>query len=231
MSKKTKKQLDKIRRDLIKAIDAAMEAHDELIPDHDKYEPYLEDMVASTDGFTVDVQKFRDFHNVLYFALAATFGVDGSDGKSQPNVYFHLTDRERYPSEWHIDIPYTHKIPDNDGQAWAEVLRLAGIKARSAVEEHTRIADIIGRHAAAQGAVRARRKRAKDCSNEACNAGLIHASYEECRDWKKDRPEFHRIHMNDERTLPMCRILCGSCQTKERDDEVKAEEAEERAGW
>jgi hypothetical protein len=219
---KTEFQLDQIRKNLLNAINAAMEVHEDLIPHHDKYEPYLEDMVPSTDGFTVDRQKFRDFHNVLYFALAGTFGVDGSDGKSQPNVYFHLTDRARYPSPFIVDIPYTHDIPDDDEKAWAEVMRLAALKARAAQDEFSRISDIVGRQLCHRAAVRARIRRSKGCPD--CKKGLVKAEWKVCHEFKKTCTKFQRRHMCDEPYLPMGRILCGTCQTEERESEVIQEQ-------
>ena len=55
------KHVDQIRRNLLNAIDAAMETHEALIPDHDKYEAFLEDLVPSTEGFRVDKEKLQRF--------------------------------------------------------------------------------------------------------------------------------------------------------------------------
>ena len=221
--KKTDEQLTEIRQNLLKAIDAAMEAYEDLIPCHDKYESYLEDMIPSTDGFKVDQGKLRRFQEVLYFMLVGTFGVDGSDGKSQANVQAHLTNRERCPGSWCIDLPYTYKINDNDDLAWAEILRDASSRAGSAQDDLDRIAKIISSNMRTRGAGKARRRRAINCENPDCKKGLVKAKWKVICDFKKNCTEFQRGHMYDEPDLPTGRVLCDVCQTKERQEELDAQ--------
>lgn len=221
MTKQTDKRLNKVRKNLLAAIDAALEVHEELIPCHEKYEPFLEEMVPSTDGFEVDRDKLQRFRSVLYFALVGTFGVDGSDGKSQANVEAHLTDRERYPSSWFIELPYTHKIPDGDERGWANVLRDASLRARSAQEDLDRIVRIIESNMRNRAGRKDRIRRAKGCPNTSCKKGMVRASYEENQKFQKERTEFQRRHMIDEPYLDG-HILCGTCQVETILDKIVA---------
>lgn len=227
---KTEAQMKKIRRNLLDAINAAMEAHDELIPCHDKYEPYLEDLVPSTNGFTVDEQKFRDFHNVLYFMLSGTFGVDGSDGKSQPNVYFHLTDRQRYPAPWFVELPYLHKIRDGDQIAWSEILRTATLRVSSAMSDLERVNRVVESEMKNRGGKTRRLRRAKGCANEDCRRGLVSVKFKEKKSFKETCTEFQRNHLYLE-PYPDGghKVLCPVCQTQEREDERRVEEEEAEA--
>lgn len=219
--------IDKVRQDLVDAVQAALAAHDKLVPDHGKYESFLENLVPSTDGFEVDKQRLRDFHDVLYFVLITTFGVDGSDGKSQANVCAHLTNRETHPFPDITEIPYLHKLREGDPIDLARVLRLVNIRAAAAAREAQEVGEMVETLLREQGGCRRRLRRAKGCENEGCHRGLVSADYKTRRNFKKECTEFQRSHLwleqwpdnND------TKILCPDCQTQERQDELDEADA------
>lgn len=219
--------LDKIRRNLVEAVEAALEIHDKLIPEHDKYESFLEDLVPQTDGFKVDKQKLRDFHDVLYFILVTAFGVDGSDGKSQANVRATLTNRETHPSPHFIQLPYVHKVlEDGDDYELADLIRNANLKMSMAAKELERINNSVERTLRERYARKLRRRRAKDCPNEGCARGLVNADYDERKNFKNDCTEFQREHLyNEPYPEGGYKNLCPDCQTAERQAEI------EEKGW
>lgn len=218
--------IDKVRQDLVDAVQAALAAHDKLIPEHGKYESFLEALVPRTDGFKVDKDKLRDFQDVLRFILITTFGVDGSDGKSQANVRAHLTNRETHPSPNITEIPYLHKLRDGDPIELARVLRLVNMKAESAAREAHHVGEMVERLLREQGGRSRRLRRARGCKNEGCRRGLVRADYDARKNFKDNCTEFQREHLwlepypdNDTMT-----ILCPVCQTQERQDEVDEED-------
>lgn len=214
--------IDKVRRDLVDAIQAALSVHDKLVPEHDKYESFLEDLVPQTDGFRVDKEKLRDFRDVLYFVLITTFGVDGSDGKSQANVRATLTNRQTHPSPFIIQLPYIHKVLESgDDFELADLLRSANLKASSAAQELEQINGSVERTLRERYACKLRLRRAKDCKNEKCKRGLVKADYDERKNFKSTCTEFQREHLYNEPYLEGgYRVLCPDCQTQERQDEL-----------
>ncbi|MGD9725620.1 MAG: hypothetical protein AB7L09_03370 [Nitrospira sp.] len=223
MTKRDKK-LHEIRTNLLSAISAAMEVHEELIPDHGKYESFLEELVPQTNGFSVDRTKLRSFEEVLYFMLIGTFGVDGSDGKSQANVVAHLTDRQRYPSPNFIELPYLHKIREHDQIVWADILRKANRKVSSAMSELDHVNSIIESEMRARGAAERRVLRSRGCTNPVCRKGLVQAGFKAREAFKTSCTEFQRMHLSNE-PYPGggYYILCDVCQTPERQAELDAE--------
>lgn len=219
--------IDTVRQNLVDAIQAALEIHESLIPPHDKYESFLEHLVPQTQGFKVDEQKLRDFHDVLYFILLTTFGVDGSDGKSQANVCAHLTNRETHPSPFINEIPYLHKIRESDPIEVASVLRTANLKSMSAAKEAQQVNEMVERMLREQGGQRRRLRRSRGCKNKGCRRGLVSASYKEKQEFKNNLNDFQRDHLWLE-PYPDggYKILCPVCQTQERQDEIDAEEDE-----
>ena len=219
--KPSQKRLDKIRRDLVNAVNAALEVHEHLIPEHDKYESFLEDLVEQTDGFKVDKQKLRDFDSVLYFVLLTTFGVDGSDGKGQANVSAHLTNRQTHPSPFIIELPYTHKVRESDEIVMADLQRLANLKASSAAKELDRVNTMIENELRRRGGCRRRLLRAKGCTNKDCRRGLITADYDTRKFFKNNCTEFQRNHLlNEPHPDGGYKVLCPVCQTEERQAEL-----------
>jgi hypothetical protein len=214
--------LGKIRQNLVDAVEAALEVHDKLIPEHGKYESFLENLVPSTNGFKVDENKLRDFHSVLHFVLLTTFGVDG---KSQANVRAHLTNRETHPSPNIVELPYTHKVRESDEIALAELLRLANWKASAAARELEQVNTMVENELRRRGGARLRLLRAKGCKNEDCRRGLVSADYDTRKDFKNTCSDFQRDHLRNE-PYPdggARKVLCPVCQTQERQDELDNE--------
>lgn len=176
-----KSKIQKIREDLVAAVQAAMARHGDLTPDHDKYEEWLPDLIERTDGYTVDEVELRKFRSVLYFMLCTTFGVDGSDGKGMSNVQFNLVDRQRYIpmhcADWRI--PYAHKLK-TPGE-WAEALRNAEGSFSCAQSELQDITRSIHYDLETRQAHLDRRRKAKGCTNERCGKGWEKITQEEYR--------------------------------------------------
>ena len=225
MSEVAELMIDQIRQNLVDAVQAALEVHDKLIPDHDKYESFLEHLVPQTRGFKVDTSKLDDFRDVLRFVLLMTFGVDGSDGKSQANVRAHLTNRETHPSPNIYEVPYLHKLRESDPIELARVLRLANLKLKSAAKEAEHVNDMVGDLLREQGGARRRILRSKGCTNEACHKGLVSGDHNYRKSIKENYTDFQREHLWLE-PYPGngYQVLCTTCQTKERQDELDQEQ-------
>lgn len=219
--------IDKVRQDLVDAVQAALAAHDKLIPDHGRHESFLEGLVPQTDGFKVDKDKLENFRDVLYFILITTFGVDGSDGKNQANVRATLTNRETHPAPFIVQLPYFHKVLE-DGTDFeiADLLRKANLKMSSAAKELEQVTSSVEGTLRERYARRLRQRRAKDCTNKGCIRGLVVADYDERKNFGRTCTEFQREHLRNE-PYPEggYKNLCPDCQTQERQAEI------EEKGW